>query len=296
MNCSATLQGEFAEIGTPFEVHGRVRVLYAGKPMALKRCLTNLISNATKFGGGVSVHVEDGAAVVIAVRDQGPGIPAEHLARVFEPFYRVESSRNRDTGGTGLGLCIARDIAQAHGGALTLQNLPQGGLQATLTLPRSLSCMRRARTGDSCVPGWPAVWWVRVTSWIYELIVWVQAAAPDQRLRHRRKHRRAELRHRDPQARRRGLRTRRVHPFLDRGDLGHPVRAHLAGLRARSIEATLAALFYGVLAWVVMHNVVLALFSPAPPTYTVYSVINGLMAHTFAFSVPMALVIKRLLR
>jgi len=67
-------------------------------------------------------------------------------------------------------------------------------------------------------------------------------------------------------------------------------------LRARSIEATLAALFYGVFAWVVMHNVVLALFSPAPPSYTTYSVINGLMAHTFAFSVPMALVIKRLLR
>jgi hypothetical protein len=67
-------------------------------------------------------------------------------------------------------------------------------------------------------------------------------------------------------------------------------------LRARSIEATLAALCYGIFAWVVMHNVVLALFSPAPPTYTVYSVLNGLMAHTFAFSVPMALVIKRLLR
>lgn len=131
------LQGEFAEMGTPFEVHGRARVLYAGKPMALKRCLTNLITNATKFGGGVSVQVDDGAAVVIRVRDQGPGIPLEHLARVFEPFYRVESSRNRDTGGTGLGLCIARDIAQAHGGALTLMNLPQRGLQATLTLPRS---------------------------------------------------------------------------------------------------------------------------------------------------------------
>ncbi|HEV2700999.1 MAG TPA: hypothetical protein VGV09_05180 [Steroidobacteraceae bacterium] len=67
-------------------------------------------------------------------------------------------------------------------------------------------------------------------------------------------------------------------------------------LRARSIEATLAALFYGIFAWVVMHNVVLALFSPAPPGYTTYSVINGLMAHTFAFSVPMALIIKRLLR
>jgi signal transduction histidine kinase len=105
--------------------------------MALKRCLTNLISNATKFGGGVSVQVEDGSAVVIRIRDQGPGIAPEHLERVFEPFYRVESSRNRDTGGTGLGLCIARDIAQAHGGALTLANLPQRGLQATLTLPRS---------------------------------------------------------------------------------------------------------------------------------------------------------------
>jgi signal transduction histidine kinase len=131
------LQDEFADMGTPFAVHGRARVLYAAKPMALKRCLTNLISNATKFGGGVSVTVEDGAAVVIMVRDQGPGIPPEHLTRVFEPFYRVESSRNRDTGGTGLGLCIARDIAQAHGGALTLANLPQRGLQATLTLPRS---------------------------------------------------------------------------------------------------------------------------------------------------------------
>ncbi len=133
----ATLQGEFAEMGTPFQVQGRARLLYAGKPMALKRCLTNLISNASKFGGGVSVQVEDGSAVVIHIRDQGPGIAPEHLERVFEPFYRVESSRNRDTGGTGLGLCIARDIAQAHGGALTLANLPQRGLQATLTLPRS---------------------------------------------------------------------------------------------------------------------------------------------------------------
>lgn len=132
-----TLQSEFAEVGTPFVVQGRVRALYAGKPMALKRCLTNLISNAIKFGGGVSALLEDGAAVVISIRDQGPGIPVEYLAHVFEPFYRVESSRNRDTGGTGLGLCIARDIAQAHGGALTLANLPQGGLQATLTLPRS---------------------------------------------------------------------------------------------------------------------------------------------------------------
>ena len=67
-------------------------------------------------------------------------------------------------------------------------------------------------------------------------------------------------------------------------------------LRARAIEATLAALFYGIFAWIIMHNLVLALFSPAPPSYTVYSVLNGFVAHTFAFSVPMALVIKRLLK
>jgi signal transduction histidine kinase len=70
------------------------------------------------------------------VRDHGPGIPAEELERVFEPFHRLESSRNRDSGGTGLGLTIARDIAQAHGGSLTVHNLATGGLEAVLTLPR----------------------------------------------------------------------------------------------------------------------------------------------------------------
>ena len=73
---------------------------------------------------------------MLRVCDRGPGIPAEELERVFEPFYRLESSRNRDSGGTGLGLSIARDIAQAHGGSLTLANLPGGGLEARLRLPR----------------------------------------------------------------------------------------------------------------------------------------------------------------
>src|SRR6266404_3447302 len=77
-----------------------------------------------------------GTAVAIRVRDSGPGIPAQELERVFEPFYRLESSRNRDSGGTGLGLSIARDIAQAHDGSLTLSNLPGGGLEAALLLPR----------------------------------------------------------------------------------------------------------------------------------------------------------------
>jgi signal transduction histidine kinase len=80
--------------------------------------------------------VHDGSELVIIVRDAGPGIPEAELERVFEPFYRLESSRNRDSGGSGLGLSIARDIAQSHGGSLTLRNLPGSGLEARLTLPR----------------------------------------------------------------------------------------------------------------------------------------------------------------
>ena len=74
--------------------------------------------------------------IEVVVRDHGPGIPPDQLERVFEPFYRLEHSRNRDSGGTGLGLSIARDLAQVHGGTLTLANLPAGGLEATLRLPR----------------------------------------------------------------------------------------------------------------------------------------------------------------
>lgn len=133
----ATLIAEFAELGEQVEVEGAARGAFRGRPQALKRCMTNLLSNAVKFGGRARVVVEDGAALVLRVRDEGPGLPPEELERVFEPFYRVESSRNRDTGGTGLGLAIARDIAQAHGGSLVLRNLPVRGLEAILTLPRA---------------------------------------------------------------------------------------------------------------------------------------------------------------
>lgn len=133
----ATLVCEFAELGAQVEVVGRTRGAFRGKPQALKRCLTNLLSNAVNFGTRAKVLVEDGATLVLRVEDEGPGLPVEELERVFEPFYRVESSRNRDTGGTGLGLAIARDIAQAHGGSLSLRNLPEGGLEAILSLPRA---------------------------------------------------------------------------------------------------------------------------------------------------------------
>ena len=130
------LRTEFADMHAKMTVAGQALQPFPAKPQALKRCLTNLIANAIKFGGRADLAVEDGAELVIRVRDQGPGIPAAELERVFEPFYRVETSRNRDSGGSGLGLTIARDIAQAHGGSLRVANLPTGGLEATLRLPR----------------------------------------------------------------------------------------------------------------------------------------------------------------
>jgi len=131
-----TLQSEFTQMGGTVTVEGQAQRAFIGKPQALKRCLTNLIENAIKFGAKAKVRIQDGPAILIRVEDEGPGVPPDEVEKVFEPFYRVESSRNRDTGGTGLGLSIARDIAQAHGGTLTLRNLPERGLEAMLTLPR----------------------------------------------------------------------------------------------------------------------------------------------------------------
>jgi signal transduction histidine kinase len=132
-----TIRAECALLGGEVSVSGSAQPLRA-KPQALKRCLTNLITNAIKFGGSAQVLLEDGVELRVRVRDPGPGIPAAELERVFEPFYRLESSRNRDGGGTGLGLTIARDIAQAHGGTLVLENMSGGGLEACLVLPRTV--------------------------------------------------------------------------------------------------------------------------------------------------------------
>jgi len=126
----------FAEMGAAVSVSGRALAPFTAKAQALKRCLTNLISNAVNFGTRADVRLEDNGELLIRVRDAGPGIPPGELEQVFEPFYRLEHSRNRDSGGTGLGLTIARDIAQAYGGTLILANLPEGGLEAVLRLPR----------------------------------------------------------------------------------------------------------------------------------------------------------------
>ena len=106
-------------------------------PGSLRRCLDNLLENALRYGERADIHLQQtGDTVGIEIRDHGPGIPENRMSSVFEPFVRLEESRNRHTGGVGLGLAIARDAARRMGGTLTLHNAPQGGLIAHLTLPR----------------------------------------------------------------------------------------------------------------------------------------------------------------
>ena len=132
-----SLQADAAEIGQQVSLEGVAARPYPCKPAALKRCLSNLIDNAVKYGKNATIIVDDhDKQLQIHILDNGQGIPEAELERVFEPFYRLESSRSRDTGGTGLGLGIARNIAQMHGGDLLLRNRPCGGLEAILTLPR----------------------------------------------------------------------------------------------------------------------------------------------------------------
>jgi signal transduction histidine kinase len=134
-----SLQADMAEMGGPVTIEGGAKAPYPGRPQALKRCLANLLENAVKYGKSARVVVDDNdARLEIRVQDEGTGLPQAELEKVFEPFYRVEGSRSRETGGTGLGLTIARSVAEAHGGALSLHNRPEGGLEAQLTLPRPL--------------------------------------------------------------------------------------------------------------------------------------------------------------
>jgi signal transduction histidine kinase len=106
------------------------------RPRALRRIVCNLVDNALKYAGDAEVvlDVTQPEGAVIRVLDHGPGIPNVMLDAVFEPFYRLEGSRNRETGGSGLGLAIARQLATALPGELTLHNRPEGGLEARLVL------------------------------------------------------------------------------------------------------------------------------------------------------------------
>ncbi len=131
-----TLRDDTAELGEKIEITTCQLQPYPARPLALKRCIGNLINNAIQYGGNVQVSASETEEVLmITVTDTGAGIPEEQVESVFEPFYRLETSRSRETGGTGLGLSIARNIALSHGGDLQLMNRPEGGLKATLSLP-----------------------------------------------------------------------------------------------------------------------------------------------------------------
>ncbi|MCP4329747.1 MAG: HAMP domain-containing protein [Alphaproteobacteria bacterium] len=106
------------------------------RPVAIKRSVTNLVTNAQRHAKHVEIEAgRHNGAVEITIDDDGPGIPEEEYEGVFKPFYRLEPSRNRETGGTGLGLTIARDVIRGHGGDIRLGKSPLGGLRAQLTLP-----------------------------------------------------------------------------------------------------------------------------------------------------------------
>ncbi|NMG45530.1 HAMP domain-containing protein [Aromatoleum toluvorans] len=136
----AALRDDAQDMGWDVDIAGDGAPPCLGQLGGLRRALWNLIENGHKFGGRVRIVLQSRPdACEIAITDDGPGLPQEELEKVFEPFYRVESSRSRDTGGTGLGLAIARNLLRAQGGDVWLANRPEGGLKAVVTLPRAMA-------------------------------------------------------------------------------------------------------------------------------------------------------------
>ncbi len=133
-----SLCADLKDMGQDVTMAEAERTPIACRPVSLKRALRNLIENAVTYGGAARVALEQSPdQVTVTIDDDGPGIPAGDLERIFEPFVRLEESRNQETGGVGLGLSIARSIARAHGGDVTLENRREGGLRARLFLPKA---------------------------------------------------------------------------------------------------------------------------------------------------------------
>ena len=131
-----SLCDDLADAGQPVQYLGPDRLRFACRPVALRRALTNLIDNAVKYGREAEVGLKaDRDAIRLTIEDRGPGIPAAAREQVFQPFFRLEPSRSRATGGTGLGLAVARTIVHRHGGEIALDDRPGGGLVVRITLP-----------------------------------------------------------------------------------------------------------------------------------------------------------------
>jgi two-component system, OmpR family, sensor kinase len=131
-----TVTDDLADRGEAVTLAPGDPVVVEGNAAALKAMVTNLVSNALKYAGSAEVSLCQAAGQArLEVRDRGPGIPEDDLERIFEPFFRGERSRNRDTGGLGLGLASVRAVARGHGGEVVLENCADGGLCARVTLP-----------------------------------------------------------------------------------------------------------------------------------------------------------------
>lgn len=127
---------DMRDAGFPVCLEAAERIVYSCQPAALKRAIRNLLDNAVKYGKSGTVAMRRTSHTVeIVIDDEGPGIPQDELTRVLGPFYRLDESRSRETGGVGLGLAIAQSIVESHGGSLPLSNRPEGGLRVRLSLP-----------------------------------------------------------------------------------------------------------------------------------------------------------------
>ncbi|MEC9347973.1 MAG: ATP-binding protein [Pseudomonadota bacterium] len=130
------LADDYRAAGEDVDYAGPERLAVDGRPVALKRAIGNLVENAVRYGGSAGIGLAAGPErIEITVSDSGPGLPEQELERVFQPFYRVETSRSRETGGSGLGLPLARDVFRRLGGDLVLENRREGGLVARAWLP-----------------------------------------------------------------------------------------------------------------------------------------------------------------
>lgn len=131
-----TVLDDFRDAGHAVAFRGTENLAYVGRPLSLRRAIANLVDNAVKYGNGATVRLSAKAEWVhLIVDDTGPGIPASLREEVFRPFYRIESSRNRQTGGVGLGLSAVRSAVRGHGGDISLENVPTGGLRVRVHLP-----------------------------------------------------------------------------------------------------------------------------------------------------------------
>jgi signal transduction histidine kinase len=132
----ATITNDYADQNIKIGYEGPMHAVCQGRPFALKRAFNNLVENAIKYATPPTIELlREPNSYVILIRDSGPGVPAHALANVFLPYYRVEKSRNRITGGVGLGLTVAQAIVQGHGGEIELSNGAHGGLEVRVALP-----------------------------------------------------------------------------------------------------------------------------------------------------------------